>query len=471
MRSVHTRLVVSAYLGAVALACSAPADTSGGSGWSGTTGGSCTPRSFFAATSSVPKHVATGGGYSVLCDYGVVTNSIEVDGASGTCNWKGWVGTAGRFDCVAGPTSGFFAVSCRLDSIAPDDWCERRDPVGTLQVAAPTPPPPPPADAGPPPPQDGGSTIAKYGTGMNTAPKNITNVTGGGPTPDPSTGILVTTYGATGNGSTDDTSAIQSAANAAQSQGKPLVFPAASAFFKISSAIDLHGSVMGAGGYPTIRMFGADGNGNHRIFNLTGVSGAVITGLQLDGHWDGSTRPSGEYDHIIAVESSSNITIADDLIENPMGDGIYLGTTGTTPSTNILVNHVDITNPYRCIVALISSKDVVILNSNLTKLDDYVSPIDFEPNKDPDGDFNAEVAYDHFHLPNDKHGNNQWGTPSYAGNAIGAWQNNQVSNPGGNIYLHDNWGLFGDGFWGGAGSEGTSAWGMFYVSNNTPKSM
>ena len=78
----------------------------------------------------------------------------------------------------------------------------------------------------------------------------LTGVTGGGGMM-PSWTANVVTASCAGNGTTDDTSCLQAAANAARDQGKALVIPAKAPFYKkISGPVKIYGSVGGVGGTP-----------------------------------------------------------------------------------------------------------------------------------------------------------------------------------------------------------------------------
>ena len=69
--------------------------------------------------------------------------------------------------------------------------------------------------------------------------------------------INVTTYGATGDGSTDDTSAIQSALNAVPSSGATVVLPAGTYIISSTLTIDKDATILtGVGGGSTIRVSG-----------------------------------------------------------------------------------------------------------------------------------------------------------------------------------------------------------------------
>lgn len=108
------------------------------------------------------------------------------------------------------------------------------------------------------------SNVKSQGTGYNFAPSYVTNVTGGGSMPSTTNGY---TLNADNSGNSDVTSALQSAADAAASQGKPLLIP--SGTYKISGAIYINCSVIGIGEMPTIRQV-SDAHGLRLVANMTG---------------------------------------------------------------------------------------------------------------------------------------------------------------------------------------------------------
>src|SRR6266545_7019150 len=97
----------------------------------------------------------------------------------------------------------------------------------------------------PPPP-----SANLQGTGTTHQASFLTDVTGGGSMPSWTTNVV--TASCAGDGVADATACLQAAANAARDQGKSLVIPATSAFYKISGAITIYTSVGGVGGMPTI---------------------------------------------------------------------------------------------------------------------------------------------------------------------------------------------------------------------------
>jgi len=197
------------------------------------------------------------------------------------------------------------------------------------------------------------------------------------PPVDPNS-VDVTAFGAAGDGVTDDTAAFTRAA----ATGKNLRVPKPSAHYKVSSKIRVYGSVQGVG-MPEIRMYGADGLEGHAMFELSGYSGtgAVFSGLHLNGGWDGAGT-AGEWSHLILIKGSQNVTVENNLLERPYGDCVLVGGEGVpAPSQNVVIRNNELTEPRRCTVAIVSAKQVVVQqNVHRKHLSDYVSTVDLEPN-------------------------------------------------------------------------------------------
>ncbi len=307
-------------------------------------------------------------------------------------------------------------------------------------------PPPPPANT--------------QGTGTAYKPAYMTSVTGAGAMPSWTANVV--TAACAGDGVADDTSCLQAAANAARDQRKVLVIPTTSAFYKISGAITISTSVGGVGGMPTIKQTNGSGAwGAQKMLVLApGMTGSIYN-LHLVGTFNGSNAVT-EHGHQIDVGNVNGVTIKGNLLENAMGDAVSTDISqwdGGSVSQNVIVDGNTMRNPYRCGVAFIhNQRNWVVMNNVIDKPVNFVSGIDFEP-EGGGTILNVEVAYNKFVM------NNRETNPSRDGDgkATFGWGVPGATNPGGNLYLHHNYGTFGSGFGYFAGS---GTWGSIYSANN-----
>jgi hypothetical protein len=288
------------------------------------------------------------------------------------------------------------------------------------------------------------------GAGTSYKPSYVTNVTGGGAMPSWTSNVIsAADYGAKGDGTTDDTAALQSALDAGHSQGKPVVVPATSSFYKITSRLLVYGSIGGVSGMPTIKVSSGTGTATTSVLALApGMTGWVYN-LHLVGYYANQAPYSapGEWAMGINVGSVNGVTIKGNLIENVMGDSISTDGAswdGGTGPQNVLVDGNSLVNPYRCAIAFCShvqDQQWVVINNFIDKRVAYVSALDFEP--EGGTITNIEFAYNKFSMAHDLTG----GKYGSDGRASSAWQNANSPSPGGNLYLHHNYGTFGTGWW------------------------
>ncbi len=222
------------------------------------------------------------------------------------------------------------------------------------------------------------------------------------PAPGDPDWVDVRAFGARGDGVADDTAAFRAAA----ATGRNVFVPRPPAAYVLTGFVALRASIRGDGSLPTLRMRGADGDPDQgHARNLLVVDGytgpgLTVSGLRLDGGWDGTSK-RGEWSHGIRVASSRNVTIRGNVIERTYGDcifiGHYAGPASFSPS-NVVVEGNLLSEPRRCCVAVVSGSNVVIRGNRLVKSSDYVAAIDLEP--DPlgfqhvDGVTIADNAFD-----------------------------------------------------------------------------
>ncbi len=305
------------------------------------------------------------------------------------------------------------------------------------------------------------SAPPQFGAGTTYAPSFIGGVTGGGAMPDWSTNVVAAACA--GDGQTDDTACLQGAADAARDQGKPLVIPATSAFYRIDGPFTVYGSVGGVGGTPTIKQTNTTGTYPMQKMMIV-ASGATgwIYNLHLVGSFDGSNALT-EHGHQIDLGTVNGVTVKDNLLENAMGDAVGTDSAafdGGPSARNVVVDGNTMRNPYRCGVGLVySAEGWTVTNNVIEKPVNFVSGIDIEPERGGVVE-HVEIAYNRFVMDN----RTPNPTRGADGMAVFGWHVPDPPTPtaGGDYYLHHNYGTFGTGFSG----FGNGGWGYIYQASN-----
>ncbi|HEX9308094.1 MAG TPA: hypothetical protein VF894_11430 [Anaeromyxobacter sp.] len=308
----------------------------------------------------------------------------------------------------------------------------------------------------PPPP-----SANLQGAGTTHKASFLTDVTGGGSMPSWTANVV--TASCAGDGVADATACLQAAANAARDQGKSLVIPATSAFYKISGAITIYTSVGGVGGMPTITQTNQNATwGAQKMFILAPGMTGWIYNLHLIGTFNGSNAVT-EHGHQIDVGNVNGVTIKGNLLENAMGDSVSTDISqwdGGSVSQNVIVDGNTMRNPYRCAVAFIhSQRNWIVMNNVIDKPVNFVSGVGIEP-EGAGVVLHVEVAYNKFVM------NNRTQNPARGadGQAVFGWHVPDPPTPtaGGDYYVHHNYGTFGTGFSG----FGNGGWGYIYQASN-----
>lgn len=191
--------------------------------------------------------------------------------------------------------------------------------------------------------------------------------------------VNVRDYGAVGDGSADDTQAFIEAA----ATGKTILVPKTDAYYKVSVSIRLTSSLLGIG-MPEIRMDGMDGTAGKRMFLIYGYRGGGlhVAGVHLNGQYTGGTL--GEQSHLLRIIDSRNVYVHHNLLLDPYGDCVYIGSHDDTsfiaPCENVHIYENEMSGPRRCVIAVVSARNVWIRNNGMRHPHNDVACIDIEPN-------------------------------------------------------------------------------------------
>lgn len=310
------------------------------------------------------------------------------------------------------------------------------------------------------------------GTGGSYSPQYL-NVTGGGPMPSTTGGINVQSYGAKGDGVTDDTQAFKNAANAAGSTGKPLLIPKTNAFYNIKGTVSIKSSVIGVNGMPKIKQTSGIKGWTGTTFEIAhGVTGWIYN-LHMIGEYEGQyfnyrrnlpdypdpVYPGGEGAHNIRIGRTNGLTIKGNIFEAAWGDGINGGTSSpTNPATNVLIDNNTFINAMRCAISATRTHDRwAIMNNKIIHSSYYVNPFDAEPNEENFPGENTITNYEIAH--------NEWQiTSPYEVVLFTGWFD---PTPGGNVWVYNNYGSWIGDFFREVGLKGApSSWYNVNVWNN-----
>jgi parallel beta-helix repeat protein len=142
---------------------------------------------------------------------------------------------------------------------------------------------------------------------------------------------LVTDYGAKGDGTSDDTAAVQAAATAAE--GGCLMFPEGTYIIDPTSPILIPNSTRVTGCGATLKMKDsiATTSANYRLFYCatSGAENIEVDHLSFDGNRDGGNHGAGERVIGIWFTDCSNVHIHDCLFDNFRSEGVYFGRLST----------------------------------------------------------------------------------------------------------------------------------------------
>ena len=174
-------------------------------------------------------------------------------------------------------------------------------------------------------------------------------------------------YGAKGDGTTDDTDAIQDAIDS----GFPVIFGRGRTY--LVSVSESGGAALTAISGTRMILNGAtiqlaaNAYGAYAILSVNGVSDVLIEDGLILGDRQTHTGATGEHGHGVSVGASSGVTLRRVAVDQCWGDGLYIG--GDTPSQRVQVRACMFNKNSRNNISVVNAKGVWIEDCVLTNAD------------------------------------------------------------------------------------------------------
>ena len=193
-------------------------------------------------------------------------------------------------------------------------------------------------------------------------------------------GLLASANGVVGNGSTDDTTAMQALLTSAATFGVPVILAPLSVVMVDTLAIP-SGCVLNLNG-ATLKRTNTSGT-TICMLTLTGVSNVTIKDGILDGD-KASYAATTEWRHGISILGSTNITIRDVVSKLHKGDGVYVGLNVSTECSSIVLDRVTCDANHRQGMSVVAVDGLVATSCRFTNTSGTAPQcgVDVEPNAD-----------------------------------------------------------------------------------------
>jgi parallel beta-helix repeat protein len=244
----------------------------------------------------------------------------------------------------------------------------------------------------------GAPAIAGSTYSWTSVPAGFSSVDAGPSVTPPSSGgapagsLNVKDYGATGNGSTDETNAIQSAIDAV-SPGGTVYIPDGTYMINATAIPSggTHGLEINGKSNVTINLSSravlkaiTNSSDSYEILRIVYSSNITITGGTLLGDKDTHTSSSGEDGTCLTILGSQYVTLDGVTFRKGHGDGIYVQKTGSGVRTqHMIARNIMVDGNYRQGIAIVDGDDILIENSTIKNsggLPGGGGGIDMEPN-------------------------------------------------------------------------------------------
>lgn len=196
--------------------------------------------------------------------------------------------------------------------------------------------------------------------------------------------VNVIDCGATGDDTTDDTTAIQQAVDDvyAAGGGKVLV-PDGVYIIDAVKSIRLKSNTQLRLSPNATLQAAPNNNANYAVIRMINTNNVEVVGGKIVGERNYHTGNSGEWGHGINVIGSSRVRIADIAISDCWGDGIYLGSSKEQNyCRDVIIERFDIRSCRRNGITVISGRLVTVRDGLITDISgtDPQSAICLEPN-------------------------------------------------------------------------------------------
>jgi len=198
------------------------------------------------------------------------------------------------------------------------------------------------------------------------------------PAPTSALVVNVKNTGATGNGVTDDTAAIQKAINQVAGTGGTVYVPDGTYMINAVTSLLLQSNMTLSLSANAILQAIPNNQDAFQIILIENASNVNLIGGTLQGERDQHLGTTGDAGDGVDIDTSRNVTIQGVTSKNNWGDGFYIGTN----SANVTFCSVTANNNRRHGAAITSVNGIVINHSNFTDSNGlpYSMGIDVEPN-------------------------------------------------------------------------------------------
>ena len=197
--------------------------------------------------------------------------------------------------------------------------------------------------------------------------------------------LNVRDFGAKGNGTHDDTAAIQAAINALPAEGGTVRIPAGHYMINALKAIKLRSHTRLLMGSTTTLEAIPNSATRYWIVKVWDVDNVRIVGGNLVGDRAKHKGSTGEWGYGINIQGSKHVVVKDVHLSNFWGDGMWIGATGwgkkAVRSDYVTINGVVSTNNRRQGLSIGPAQHVYIVNSTFKDTNGTLpqAGIDIEP--------------------------------------------------------------------------------------------